>query len=63
MPSTVQSMYRRPTINGDEVDAFAPREHRGSAGLFRPGVRRKTKRRCCRRERHQARQELRKTWR
>jgi hypothetical protein len=51
----IQSMYRRPKINGDEVDAFAPRAKRGSVRLDRPGVRRKTKTRCCRRERHQAR--------
>lgn len=54
----VQSMYRREKINGDEVDAFARRAYR-STRLDRPGVRSKTKSRCCRRERHQTRQELR----
>jgi hypothetical protein len=54
----VQSMYRREKINGDEVDAFARRAYR-STRLDRAGVRRKTKTRCCRRERHQVRQALR----
>jgi hypothetical protein len=54
-----ERIYGRPMINGDEVDAFKPRRQRGSARLDRAGVRRKTKTRCCRRERHQARAELR----
>jgi hypothetical protein len=54
-----ESMYRRPKINGDEIDAFKPKSRRGSVSLERAGVRRKTKSRCCRRERHQARQDLR----
>jgi hypothetical protein len=54
-----ERIYGRPTINGDEMDAFKPRSRRGSVRLERAGVRRKAKTRCCRRERHQARQELR----
>lgn len=54
-----ERIYGRPMINGDEVDAFKPRSKRGSARLDRAGVRRKTKRRCCKRERRQARQSLR----
>jgi hypothetical protein len=51
----MESIYRRPAKDGDEVDAFADHRHL----IWRAGQRKAAKARCSRRTRRTTRTELR----